>query len=267
MTEHGISPASKEEIEALLDRLIGLRDTFVTADGWRSLFSSAELLIPRSNGNLITAADLDLPEFGRTISGKVIAALTSSFATASTFLLASKMALRVRADFMDHFYGLAPYVLPTPSLPYLYELFIEIRQATYEDGLYTTSKLGRYAPIVVKQIVPPVRIAMWCSELRAGVEELVNKGRELEAVYEDGPETLDPDEYSDWHSSSEDLIATANQFYSASEHEFPDNVKTLESLVDSVPCPPEDNEPEEEYYKERESDSEYWTIERMFEDL
>jgi hypothetical protein len=64
----------------------------------------------------------------------------------------------------------------------------------------------------------------------------------------------------------EGVSAMANAFFESFDHRKPREVSRLEALVDSVSTPSQEDDGEYEPRK-GEDEADYWTIERMFEDL
>ena len=77
------------------------------------------------------------------------------------------------------------------------------------------------------------------------------------------------DDYDAWYAEADSLVTLARRFYKWAPFQIPDELATLEGLMDTVGTPPESEpEPEPDYDDWRNgSVGVYWTIERMFEDL
>lgn len=75
------------------------------------------------------------------------------------------------------------------------------------------------------------------------------------------------DDYDAWYAEADSLVTLARAFYKWALFQIPDELATLEELVDTVE-PPRESEPEPDYDDWRNGPAGvYWTIERMFEDL
>lgn len=74
------------------------------------------------------------------------------------------------------------------------------------------------------------------------------------------------DEYDAWCAEADSLVTLARGFYKWALFQIPDELATLEELVDTVEPPPE-HDPEPDDDLRNGSAGVYWTIERMFEDL
>ncbi len=72
-------------------------------------------------------------------------------------------------------------------------------------------------------------------------------------------------DYDSWYSDVDGLVTLIDGFYKWVPFEVPDGLETLKELMETVVSP---REPDFEYNDfNGETGGEYWTIERMFEDL
>jgi len=82
-------------------------------------------------------------------------------------------------------------------------------------------------------------------------------------------DTIDTHEYSVWFDESEEVLDLSAEFFDAFSYSTPSDLDELKDLVDRVPRPDDDTDSEHDYPDERFAvrDRDYWSIERMFEDL
>jgi hypothetical protein len=123
-------------------------------------------------------------------------------------------------------------------------------------------------PRVVRQLVSAQKIAEWSTAILSKITEKCEFGEGIQ-YGNDNDEPLPPEDYEEWSTDSSRVVERAAQFYEWSGGEEPEALHNLRHLLDSVERPPdpEDDEPEEPERSSGVSSSDYWTLEKMFEDL
>lgn len=108
-------------------------------------------------------------------------------------------------------------------------------------------------------------LTRWSNTLEHQLKEKVDLGAAL--AHE--PYVFTQDDYESWASEAADLLGTADAFHNWVRLDPPAAQSELENLIETVECPPEpEPDPEPDYDEPSPRGlGDYWTIERLFEDL
>jgi len=274
---HTLIIRDEEELDLLCGRIRNVITDTIPANDQSQLLNSAVTLLPRKNKKIINAADVDLGRFLKSPSGKVIDALLQALANENTYRNNLTYKLSNWMDILEKFYQLAPYIVPVPHLSYITSLALQMRETDILDGLRFIYLLSVNEPIVFKQVFSQKLAQQWNKSLITKLDEYSGEGEYLDNI--STGDKYDYEEkysaYVNWKEKAEDLLELATIFYSFSQIQQPDEFSAFEDLLENISPPqqPEEEEEEEEEedttykYKTDKSDKEYWTIERLFEDL
>jgi antitoxin component HigA of HigAB toxin-antitoxin module len=121
------------------------------------------------------------------------------------------------------------------------------------------SLIGRYEPMIMRQKASRKNTDAW----RQILERRLNHLTEIGSQFKRGEE---PQDFDEWHSDVKAYLATAEEFSSWRQIEEIEGMSVLRHLYDSVTAPERSESDEEEYFPSS-SQENYWTIDRIFEDL
>jgi hypothetical protein len=160
---------------------------------------------------------------------------------------------------LTRFYLLTVYVTPLILPEFAGDL---CRAACTEsrDAIALITFIHAHEPLIVKQSVSPTLVGVWQGSLVEYLFEASQRSEDVQGT--DG----DPSEYDEWHSESERLVGTAQEFSDLAEIGLLEGLDRLKAILESAERPPEMGESTN--YEEPQAASEkYWTVERIFEDL
>ncbi len=271
MPEHSLFPITEAEVDALVDRIGQLAGTVLNHQEWNSLFAAARQLLPRTGNRTLEPAELDVARLASSPAGRVVNALTGAFAKRETYKSNQRYGVYLWISLTNNFYKLAQYSSPLQLLTFAANILQSARDDSTETLIAAASAIEPNEPLVLRQLVSRFEIEKWKKSILEQLENLTDQGSsylsaaEREALY-------DPEEYSDWYGESEKLVSLATDFCDAFRVQVPEDLDRLKSLMDDVPAPSdEDPDPEGNEFDrsagDRTSEREYWSVERMFEDL
>ena len=128
-----------------------------------------------------------------------------------------------------------------------------------EDSIRLANLINSAEPLVAKQKISRDLLEEWKGELCAEAIDLKNQGEGFEVGD-------DPNEFDEWHSTSEKFLATVKDFVRWGTAEPINGIEELTEVLESADRPrerdaDEDNEPQ------LPDSGPYWTVQRLFEDL
>ncbi len=280
--EHAVVPENEVELEVLLDR-VGLVCRGVrTLKEWEQILTAADWLIPRRKmekrrkgivfgpraGDAVFVAreivqklapgELAIEEFARTDGGRILASILQGFATRQTFENGQRFREGDWTRLMTRFYDLSCY-LATPLVPCFTSHLIEKANVPSISSITLVNVIARFEPMVMRQKISKKAAEGWEQILESTLVELIEVG----AQFEEGE---DPQDFDEWHSDAEACIAAASEFCSWRQIEEIEGTRALQRLYDTVEAPEQHNQDDEEYSWPR-GQEDYWTVERIFEDL
>ncbi|MCK4233767.1 hypothetical protein KAX75_05025 [candidate division WOR-3 bacterium] len=270
---HNLIVRNKRELEALKQRLENIISATMPSEDHLLIINSAESLLPRKKGGIIELADLDLKSFQKSHSGKVLKTIINSFANEDIYKNNKTRQLGSWVKILNKFYKLVQYVVPIPHLAYLRNLVSRIKKEDITDSIQLFDLLSTYEPIFFNQVFSKELADQWGEEIASRLEDCRNSGNDIDGIVSSSREEYDEKyaEFDDWRSEAEELLENAFLFYEFSEIEGPAALENLDNLVNNIaePLEPEDEEDEEEGidYEPDIPLENYWTIERLFEDL
>ena len=155
------------------------------------------------------------------------------------------------------FYDLAGYLSPPPYPSFTASLLDDLSNSA--DSIRLADLINRAEPLVAKQRITRTILEEWRDELEEEATELTQRGKAF------GP-TDDPNEFDEWRSTSEQFLATVEDFVLWGTAEPVKAVDELRKIFESSHRPREP-EPEEDSEQRLPDSGPYWTVERLFEDL
>ncbi len=261
---------NEKELSLLLQRINAVITDTVPYEGLREILIGTDTLIPQKNNEKIAPADLDLVKFSKTAQGKVVKTVLTAFGKQDTYDNNTQYLFFLWIDLLHKFYQLASYIIPIPRLEYIDMLTSRLKEGKIDDKIKFVSLLSLHEPLQFKQ-VSNSRLEKLCNEyIHKQLQERIKQCK-LEDWNEWDPYEDYDDAYSaydDWQSGSRELVILSDEFYSSMHLKPPKEISKLRSLIESA-WPP--SEPEREDIESSDYDYyeryEYWTIERVFEDL
>lgn len=270
---HNLVVRNKKELKALQQRLENIVTEIMPSEDHLILINSAEALLPREKEKTIISSELDLESFQKTPCGKILNTIIHSFANENICRNNKTRKLNEWVKIFIKFYRLVQYVIPIPHLAYLQNLVSQIIKADIIDAIQLFHLMATYEPIFFKQVFSKELADRWKEEIVSRLEDSRNFGDDIDGISTKNREEYDEKyaEFDDWKSEAEELLENAFLFYEFSKIEEPAALENLDNLVNNItePLEPEDEEDEEERidYETDIPSENYWTIERLFEDL
>jgi len=267
--DHFVRPTNAEESKLVEDRILGLTDAVLTPDEWLGLLSAAETLLPRKRGKLVAASDLDLASLGARPSMSLYRAILLAVGARGTYNANQRYRLSDWVAIARNFSVLSMYVVPPPGLAYAVQLCrAAIAASDVLDSVLVVNILSEIDIRVVRQLVSAKKMEEWSDSLTDRLREKCGEGEDIERSNDDR-DSYDPDRYDDWLAGAERLIPIARDFYQWSGLQEPAELRDLGHLTDVVEKPrdPEPDDLDDSEYVRDPGPSNYWTLEKIFEDL
>ncbi|MCK4395038.1 hypothetical protein KAW96_00395 [candidate division WOR-3 bacterium] len=271
---HNLVVQNNKELNALQQRLENIVTETMLSEDHLILINSAEALLPREKEKTIKPAELDLKSFQKTPCGNVLNTIIHSFADENICKNNKTRKLYSWIKILNKYYKLVRYVTPIPHPVYLHNLICQIKRTDIINAIQLFHLLATYEPIFFKQVFSKELADQWNKEIVLRLEDCQNIGDDIDGISTENREDYDEKyaEFDDWMWEAEELLKNSMLFYDFSKIEKSDALTALENLVDNItpPFEPEDQEDEEEERIDYEIDNpseNYWTIERLFEDL
>jgi hypothetical protein len=277
--QHAVIPKDDEEFAVFLSRVRQLPSFVPQVREWEQLFSAAERLIPRKprkvmsfqekldkvlqgqvsvTSRLIEPGALNIQDFGRTWPGRIIGDLLLSFASRETYEVSQRYSYDAWVRLISHFFRLTQYLSPPVFPAYTLDLCKTLKGSSV-DALRLANLLRDFEPIIVRQSISTSLIECWSETVSREAHLLITKGESID-------EDSDPDDYDRWHAEASKVLSAAHVFYTWSGVHEIEELSELKELLGAVDRPnePEGPEPDEETYVGL---GDFWTVERIFEDL
>ncbi len=268
MGEHSLFPASERERDTLLNRISALRGHVMSAGEWRSMFSAARQLIPRKRKLAIDPSQLDLGSYAVSFEGKILSATLTAFSSIDTFNSNKRYELREWISLARDFYGLVLYLRPIPTLEFGAQILIAAKAESDDTFVSALSVVGRNEPMLARQIASRSDIERWHQTLVERLTESFSTGEDYEGLASEGE--VRQDDYDSWFAQAEDTVGLVEEFFTAFNYPLPTEVARVKSLMEDIDRPPDpdsrDYEPSERSASGR-PDPDFWSIDRLFEDL
>lgn len=257
---------NENELSLLLQRINAVITDTIPYQGLYRILISTDTLIPRKHNEKITPADLDLIKFSKTVQGRVVKTVLTAFGKQDTYDNNTQHLFFLWVYLLYKFYQMIPYIIPIPQLEYIDILTGCFKKANIGEIIDFLSLLSLYEPLRFKQLFNS-KLEKRCKKyLENQLQENINKGVGGDwDIYE---EYDVENEYEEWQYESKKLVELAVKFYSFCHLEPAKEIYELEALIDSAIPPdiPDFGDREDSEYAHF-GGYEYWTFERIFEDL
>jgi len=263
-SQHLISLHNSEQFDLLLDRIGHFSDSTLSEDEWNALLSSLSLIISfQEIDDLESISRAELREFTQSDPGKIVEITLNALGSATTYDNCRRFSLSVWINLLLKFYSLSVFIIPPPRVNYLHEILNDKKFSVYpEIGFKFLKLLKENEPLHYGQYQSFEKIKLINKSIHKKIDELIVMGSE---IYKCDPDCFDYSEYYEWESDSRSSIDFFDEFYDWSKIKKPnDKILNLETLLAEINPLEEDEEDDEDYER---IDEEYWTIERLFEDL
>jgi hypothetical protein len=276
--QHVILPNNQEEFGMFINRLREVSCDVLTPADWKLLLNSSERLIPHKTSPVgiatvnnyyseflpversmqeVEPADLDLKSFGATRKGQIIRAVLEGFSSTHTIENGRRFRTPEWVQILTLFYRLAGYVSPPLYPTFTNELFGEMDDP--EESIRLVNVVHDAEPVVVKQKITSAQLNDWTHDLEALAAGLTQEGSNFDVGD-------DPDEYDLWEFRARRFLGTAQAFASWSPAGSVNGLAALESVLEEGRRPPE-RDPDDYREEELPVSGDYWTLQRLFEDL
>lgn len=263
---------SEDELNMLCKRIEIVVTETIPHSKMEKILSSADVLIPRKGFRKIGPAELDLVKFSKTPPGRVLEATLNAIAEQETYNNNATYSLLSWASILQKFYSLVPYVLPIPRPTYLRLLVDRIENADTYHAISLAGCLSAHEPLIFKQVFSHELDRKWNDFIISRLRECCKQSEDIEDIsymhydsYEDYEIGLSA--YDEWHDEADELLQLADTFYSFSGLQEANEFSDLQELFDTLESPSEPLEVPYEDYEAHHVCKDYWTIERLFEDL
>jgi hypothetical protein len=290
--KHSIVPQGDSELAIVIARIRALSANTLSIDGWREMLIAALQLIPSKRSipsiyytiNLrsaltqelrkvrMPASELDLQSYGSSPAGKLVNVITTQFAGSSVFSENQSYTLAQWSELLELYGQAVMYSVPLPHVSYLPELIKRCAAATLDELAASAEILQwvrRNEPMVYRQFVSTQQIDRLQQLIEDWLESLMNDGQKLDDDFEPEEGAFpDGDEHAEWAG----MVGVASHTASilAKLGKQSDGVKDLLEQLDVLNTKlhgPPDADDDDRYDGEGMWPSEYWTVERVLEDL
>jgi hypothetical protein len=268
MDEHSLFPQTEAESSVSLHRIQNLGGHVMRVREWRSMLSASRQLIPRKEKVIVDPSKLNLTLYSASLAGRILAATLVAFSSAETFTNNKRYSIQDWISLARDFYNLALYLCPPPTLEFAAQIITSARKVSDDTFIRSLSVVGRNEPMLVRQVASSSDLDRWHQALVQRLSDSCTVGEEYEGLAGDGE--LSPDDYDAWLDEAQEIVDLGEGFFAAFNYPRPAEIASLRSFIRDIERPPDaDNRDYESDDQGRSghADPEYWTIERIFEDL
>jgi len=264
---HLVSIHTDEQFKKLLSRIDNFTQIVFEENDWNSLLAALQMLVPTEmQKEFISSEKIDNEQFLKTREYEILTHTLNSFGKLSTYEKSGNNSLYSWVRSLSKFYYLSHFVNQPLKIEYLHKLYSDHHLHIDEELEFDfISLVAEYEPIFYRQIKSDVRIESIQNYIKKQIEDKIKEGNILDDEDRDEPTDI---KYADWYSETDNLLAFAQRFYEFTnlrDAEEEANYKTLDHLLITVDEP--EKETSTDFRYDDDSDKEYWTISRMFEDL
>ncbi len=267
--DHFVAPQGTEETDILEQRILRLSTSVLTVAEWLALLAAAETLLPRRSRGLVPPVELDLIDLRSRSWMRLFAAVICAVASKETYRSNRRYGLSDWTAIVLKFSKLSMYVVPAASLSYAVELCLTaLRSGSAEAAIRCVNALYTVDPRTVSQLVRTPKITEWSEWIQDTLEKLCSQAEEFRAASDAG-EPYDADDYDGWREECRDIEEVATAFYGWSRVSESAKLSDLRLLIQITIRPPDRSygDDDEQIDPGAATPSEYWTLERIFEDL
>ncbi len=261
---HLLSLHNSDQFNLLLDRITHFSNSTLSEYEWNALLSSLYPIIPfKEKDDLKSITREELKDFTNSNTGRIVEITLKSFGLNTTYENCLSFSMEEWIGLLSKFYLYSMFIIPPPRVLYIHTLLNDYKFPVHpEIGFKLLKLLKEFEPLHYVQYQPSVKISFLKNSINKKIDELLTIGSDIN---ECNPDFFDYGEYFQWKSDSDNSIKLCEEFFKWIDIKKPINkILSLETLVAEI-SPPDDDEEDDEKY-ERKSE-EYWTIERLFEDL
>ncbi len=256
-TPHNLRIKTEDEFGLLCERIESImNDTVEYSDFIKLIFSSRGL----------EPSEIDLKDFMKTNKGRLIAIFTNVMSKKSFYESKPSYTISGWIQILKQFYKICTYVKPIPRLEYLSELLNQFQHIDWDNKVYFLGILYENEILYFRQLFTKVVDEDIFMEIEEQLKEKLSEGDQYQDEdYFESPNEVG--EYDNWESDTDDLIKISKIFFKFSSKEILEELRELENLKASINAPGMYDFYDEDSYREELYEAEYWTIEKIFEDL
>ncbi len=265
-TPHNLRIKTEDEFGLLCERIESImNDTVEYSDFIKLIFSSRGLL-PREEIRILEPSEIDLKDFMKTNKGRLIAIFTNVMSKKSFYESKPSYTISGWIQILKQFYKICTYVKPIPRLEYLSELLNQFQHIDWDNKVYFLGILYENEILYFKQLFTKEIDENIFMEIEEQLKEKLSEGDQYQDEdYFESPDDIE--EYDNWEYDTDDLINISKIFFNFSSKEIPEELRELENLKASIEAPEIGDFYDKDFYREELYEAEYWTIEKIFEDL
>ena len=268
INQHSVFPVTSTELKVLISRLENLVGGVMSVQEWQAILSAVRQVIPRRNREVVAPSEVSLPSFAASDGGRILTATLRSFSSSETYKNNQRYHISNWITLVRNFYELACYTLPAQTLGFALEFLVAARKYSDDTFVLALSVVARNEPMLVRQVASRLDLDRWRASLADRVEGSLRTGVEHRDSAGDGE--LDVDDYDDWYFEAQEILDLAAQFYSSFGYPIPNDSVRLKDLMEDFERPTEKDDDDSKTLdraKSAVSERDFWTIERIFEDL
>jgi hypothetical protein len=268
INEHSVFPVTSAELNVLISRLENFAGRVMSVHEWQAILSAVRQVIPRRNREVVAPSEVSLPSFVASDGGRILAATLGSFSSPETYKNNQRYHISNWITLVRNFYELACYTVPAQTLGFALEFLKAARKYSDDSFVLALSVVAKNEPMLVRQVASRVDLDRWRASLADRLEESLRTGVEHRDSASDGE--LEVDDYDQWYFEAQEILDLAAQFYNSFAYPLPNDSVRLKDVMEDFERPAEKNDDDSETFdraKSAGSERDFWTIERMFEDL
>jgi hypothetical protein len=203
-------------------------------------------------------SEIDLNDFTNGRKGRILGSILIGFAGRQTFENGQRINLDEWTRLLIRFYELSMYLQP-PIVPEFTMYLFDKLDPQSISSIKLLNVIAEWEPLLSRQKVSQKSIEQWSRVLKDNVTKLIDIGTEFEAGDE-------PQDYDEWHSEVRAVLDATAEFRRWAHIGNLEGFSRLSDLYETVEQPGREENDDGEDYAPGDGDN-YWTIERLFEDL
>lgn len=265
-TIHSLKIENSAELELLYKRLEFILKSDISYLDLTTIIYSALVLIPRGNKNVaVKPAEIDIFEFSSSHCGKIIELLLIELSKESFYLQHKHFSGDMWDSILANYYYLSSYSLFNGNIQYIRNLTNSIIDSKdYAVIVEYLSKISEYNKILFNQVYTDSLEILLINYINEKFDELSSKLTDLEnpdLIYSPGGAS----EYEEFDTELSHLEYIQELFNSYSNSKVKMNLRSLRERYNDINPPREESD--DDYYSQDSNEEDFWTIERLFEDL
>jgi len=231
------------------------------------ILDSAIMLLPTKREIKVSPSEINLKDFNKCPIGISLNTIIESIKEIDFYNVNEVHDLSNWNEILSRFYIIAPYIFNFEHPKYLSLLIDKIDNSEIKDIVNFISILSDNNPLILNQVCSKELMSYLDNSIKT---ELNNKIKDSNLIhYDDSMDNYEDeyDYYQNWYNESAEIIEIAKNFYHSVKLKPIEIINELEELID-FKAPPYGDPHEDDYEYETSSDfSEFWTIEKIMEDL